>query len=68
MLPFGLVYAYSTGGNDTRAIAKKLLRPIKRFVQRKGGVSCFDTEAVLQMSPIYDCKLNRAIISPRKAL
>ena len=41
-LPLGLVYAYSTDWNGTRAIAKNLLRPIKRFVMHKGCYGLFE--------------------------
>lgn len=41
-LPLGLVYAYSTDWSGTRAIAKNLLRPVKRFVLRKGCYGLFE--------------------------
>lgn len=41
-LPLNLVYAYSTGWNSPRAVAQNLLRPIKRFVLRKGCYGLFE--------------------------
>ncbi|MBL0011472.1 MAG: class I SAM-dependent methyltransferase [Nitrosomonas sp.] len=41
-LPLGLVYAYSTDWSNPRAVAKNLLRPIKRFVLHKGCNELFE--------------------------
>jgi SAM-dependent methyltransferase len=40
--PIALAYAYSTDWSTPRAMAKNVLRPIKRFVRRKGCYALFE--------------------------